>query len=280
MIILLPPSSGKTAPTSGPSLDLSSLLFGSELTSCREELIKDLQQVCSHADAAQVLKIGPNTVGDIADNLDVYEAPTTTALSLYTGVLFEAAKFTQTLENVTLENTQKTVTLPADILNSEIMIFSGLWGVVRPHDLLPNYRLSASIKLPNIGTVATYWKKQLNPLLNATLKDQIVVDCRSGEYRKMWTPSAKHPCELLQVVVQREDPCTGKRSVVSHNAKHMRGVLAGALFEQRASGKLSEEVSVSQIVEIASNLPGVVDVDVSTAKASGESTLTLVTGQN
>ena len=93
----------------------------------------------------------------------------------------------------------------------------------------------------------------------------------------MWTPSAKHPCELLQVVVQREDPRTGKRSVVSHNAKHMRGVLAGALFERRASGKLSKEVSVSQIVEIASNLPGVIDVDVSTANASGEAVLTLVT---
>lgn len=224
-----------------------------------------------------MLKIGPNTVGDIADNLDIFEAPTTTALNLYTGVLFEAAKFNQTLENVTKENTQKTATSPADILNSEIMIFSGLWGVVRPHDLLPNYRLSASIKLPTIGTVATYWKKQLDPLLNTALNDQIVVDCRSGEYRKIWTPSAKHPCELLQVVVQREDPRTGKRSVVSHNAKHMRGVLAGALFEQRASGKLSEEVSVSQIVEIASNLPGVIDVDVSTANASGEAALTLVT---
>ena len=93
----------------------------------------------------------------------------------------------------------------------------------------------------------------------------------------MWTPSAKHPCELLQVVVQREDPRTGKRSVVSHNAKHMRGVLAGALFERRASGKLSGEVNTSQIVEIASNLPGVIDVDVSAANASGEATLTLVT---
>ena len=183
MIILLPPSSGKTAPTSGPSLDLSSLLFGSELTTCREELIKDLHQVCSQADAAQVLKIGPNTVSDIADNLDIYEAPTTTALNLYTGVLFEAAKFNQTLENTTVENSQRTVTLPVDILNSEIMIFSGLWGVVRPHDFLPNYRLSASVKLPTVGTVATYWKQQLNPLLNAALKDQIVVDCRSGEYR-------------------------------------------------------------------------------------------------
>lgn len=278
MIILLPPSSGKTAPTSGPTLDLSSLLFGSELTTCREELIKDLRQVCSQADAAQVLKIGPNTVSDIADNLDIYEASTTTALNLYTGVLFEAAQFNQTLESATAENSQRTVTLPADILNSEIMIFSGLWGVVKPHDFLPNYRLSASVKLPTVGTVATYWKQQLNPLLNAALKDQIVVDCRSGEYRKMWTPSAKHPCELFQVVVQREDPRTGKRSVVSHNAKHMRGILAGALFEQRAHGKLSKDVSASQIVEIASTLPSVIDVEVSTANAFGESTLTLVTG--
>ena len=79
--------------------------------------------------------------------------------------------------------------------------------------------------------------------------------------------------------MQREDSLTGKRSVVSHNAKHMRGVLAGALFEQRANGKLSKEVSVSQIVEIASDLPGVIDVNVSTANASGEATLTLVTGR-
>lgn len=96
----------------------------------------------------------------------------------------------------------------------------------------------------------------------------------------MWTPSVKHPCELLQVVVQREDPRTGKRSVVSHNAKHMRGVLAGALYEQRATGKLSEDVSASQIIEIASNIPTVIDVEVSAANASGESTLTIVTGQN
>ena len=96
----------------------------------------------------------------------------------------------------------------------------------------------------------------------------------------MWTPSAKHPCELLQIVVQREDPHTGKCSVVSHNAKHMRGVLAGALFKQRATGKLSEDVSASQIVEIASNIPTVIDVEVSAANASGEATLTIVTGQN
>ena len=163
MIILLPPSSGKTAPTSGSSLVLSSLLFGSELTTCREELIKDLHRVCSHANAAQVLKIGPNTVGDIADNLDIYEAPTTTALNLYTGVLFEAAKFNQTLENATTENPQTTAALPADILNSEIMIFSGLWGVVRPHDLLPNYRLSASVKLPNMASLQLTGNSSLVP---------------------------------------------------------------------------------------------------------------------
>ena len=174
MIILLPPSSGKTAPTSGPSLDLSSLLFGSELTSCREELIKDLHQVCSHANAAQVLKIGPNTVGDITDNLDVYEAPTTTALNLYTGVLFEAAKFNQTLENVTLENTQKTVALPADILNSEIMIFSGLWGVVRPQDLLAEQQLATAHKdaLPMASTsfcILPSGNPQLSDLLERRL---------------------------------------------------------------------------------------------------------------
>ncbi len=49
---------------------------------------------------------------------------------------------------------------------------------------------------------------------------------------------------------------------------------AGALFEQRKKRKLSKELALSQIVEITIlNLPSVIDVDVSTAKASGETTL-------
>lgn len=57
----------------------------------------------------------------------------------------------------------------------------------------------------------------------------------------------------------------------------MRGILAGALFAHRTSNKLPKEASISQIVEIASKLPQVIDVELSAPKINGEYTLTIIT---
>lgn len=275
MIILLPPSSGKTAPTSGTSLALDTLFWNTELHTCREELISALIKTCTSPHAARILKLGPNTISDIADNVDLLSAPTAPAIDLYTGVLYDAASFENTLEKSS--NSSSSLQQAHQILNSEIYLFSGLWGVIRPKDHIPNYRLCASTKLSSIGTVSTYWKKHLTTLCSMRFKNELIVDCRSGEYRKMWTPNAKSPIEVLQVVVKKEHPQTHKRSVVSHNAKYMRGVLAGALFARRTSNKLPKEASISQIVEIASKLPKVIDVELSAPKINGEYTLTIIT---
>ncbi len=76
------------------------------------------------------------------------------------------------------------------------------------------------------------------------------MDCRS-ENTERWTPSAKHPCELLQVV-QREDPST-ESSVVSHNAKHMRDCTGRitSLRNEQAGFPKSQRIS-----GVNCNLPG------------------------
>ena len=61
VLILLPPSEGKTAPASGPSLDLDSLLDAERLTSPRREVISALTEVSRRPDSASVLGLGPRS---------------------------------------------------------------------------------------------------------------------------------------------------------------------------------------------------------------------------
>ena len=61
MLILLPPSEGKTAPSSGPSLALASLLDAERLTAPRRTVMSALAEVSRGPDAASVLGLGPRS---------------------------------------------------------------------------------------------------------------------------------------------------------------------------------------------------------------------------
>ena len=64
MLILLPPSAGKTTPDDGPALDLDSLA-GSAHNGLREQIIGELQEVSSRADALTILKVGTSIEPEI-----------------------------------------------------------------------------------------------------------------------------------------------------------------------------------------------------------------------
>ena len=78
MLILLPPSEGKTPPRRGRSLDLGTLSFP-ELTPLREALVGTVARVSGEPEAASVLGVSPNLVGDIERNTRLMTAPTAAA---------------------------------------------------------------------------------------------------------------------------------------------------------------------------------------------------------
>ncbi|MDP9807083.1 cytoplasmic iron level regulating protein YaaA (DUF328/UPF0246 family) [Trueperella bonasi] len=228
MLILLPPSAGKTTPESGPELDLASLT-GSEHSGLREQIIAELQEVSASADALKILKVGTSIEPEIRAQIDFYEQPCAPAFEVYTGVLFEAARFGE-LDEAAAARADRAV-----------RIFSGVFGYTGPSDLIPNYRLSMNTKLPRLGNVGSTWKKELEGVPGG--ENELVVDCRSSEYQ-VWMPasSADH------VTVGAARIKAGKRSVVSHSAKYYRGLLAGALVREpnppRDAGELLEFAEV------------------------------------
>lgn len=296
MRILLPPSAGKTTKESTNHLQLEKLWQEEHLTQTRRQLIDDVQNTALLADAAQIFKLGPKNAHEISQNLEVYDAPALAAWQLYDGVLYEAAKFAQIFSSGEpsqgsqgqvgnhrgdqRQGSQGQGNQPQGLqrqLEELTLVFSALFGPVRLTDLITPHRLSGSVKLPGQGSVASIWSKALKELLTQQLSGHVVVDLRSSEYGAMYRPACGGECLTLNIAVAKVNPATGKRSVVSHWAKHTRGLLAGALLRAVAGGQLAaSDGDVDEILQVAAGLEGVKEVEITPLDARGQAKVTLV----
>lgn len=294
MRILLPPSAGKTTKESTNHLQLEKLWQAEHLTQTRRQLIDDVQNTALLADAAQIFKLGPKNAHEISQNLEIYDAPALAAWQLYDGVLYEAAKFAQIFSygacaqdgqgqgqgNQPQGSGQSQADQSQGLqrqLEELTLVFSALFGPVRLTDLITPHRLSGSVKLPGQGSVASIWSKALKELLTQQLSGHVVVDLRSAEYGAMYRPARGGECLTLNIAVAKVNPATGKRSVVSHWAKHTRGLLAGALLRAVAGGQLAaSDGDVDEILQVAAGLEGVKEVEITPLDARGQAKVTLV----
>ena len=299
MRILLPPSAGKTTKESTNHLQLEKLWQAEHLTQTRRQLIDDVQNTALLADAAQIFKLGPKNAHEISQNLEIYDAPALAAWQLYDGVLYEAAKFAQIFSYGACaqdgqgqgqgnqpqgsgqgQGGQSQADQSQGLqrqLEELTLVFSALFGPVRLTDLITPHRLSGSVKLPGQGSVASIWSKPLKELLAQQLSGHVVVDLRSAEYGAMYRPARGGECLTLNIAVAKVNPATGKRSVVSHWAKHTRGLLAGALLRAVASGQLAaSDGDVDEILQVAAALEGVKEVEITPLDARGQAKVTLV----
>ena len=266
MLILLPPSEGKTAPSSGPSLALASLLDAERLTAPRRTVMSALAEVSRGPDAASVLGLGPRSAEQVGTNLVLETAPCAAAHQLFTGVLYEAAR----LDSIAEEAAGRAA------LERHCVVLSGLWGILSPTDLVPDHRLSMGTSLPGPGRLPAFWKQHLASSLTEMAAQGLVVDCRSADYAAAWKPSARDDVEVVSVrVVRTADD--GSRKVVSHMAKHARGLLTGELLRAVAAESVPEHAQVDDVAIIAGGLEGIDDVEVCEPDRQGRRVLTLVT---
>ena len=299
MRILLPPSAGKSTKETTNHLQLEKLWQAEHLTQTRRQLIDDVQNTALLADAAQIFKLGPKNAHEISQNLEVYDAPALAAWQLYDGVLYQAAKFAQIFSYGACaqggqgqgqgnqpqgsgqgQGGQSQADQSQGLqrqLEELTLVFSALFGPVRLTDRITPHRLSCSVKLPGQGSVASIWSKALKELLTQQLSGHVVVDLRSAEYGAMYRPARGGECLTLNIAVAKVNPATGKRSVVSHWAKHTRGLLAGALLRAVAGGQLAaSDGDVDEILQVAAGLEGVKEVEITPLDARGQAKVTLV----
>lgn len=231
MLVLLPPSEGKATGGRGRPLDLAALSYPS-LTPVRTTVLDALSRA-AQTDLEGLRRALDCPAGEVEHDLVLRTSGTLPALRRYTGVVYDALSY---------------ATLDADArrrANASLVVASALFGLVRPKDTIPAYRLSGSTSLPGLGGLASLWRPVVEPVL-ADHKG-LVVDLRSGPYAKL----ARAP-HAVQVRVLRETD--GLRAVVSHDNKWTKGLLARALCEQGAR-------TVADVAIVGKEVADVVEVD-------------------
>lgn len=223
MLVLLPPSEGKTpAPDGAPPVDLATLT-SPVLTARREHVLDALVSASARDDAVEVLGASPGLADEVRRNTGLRTAPAAPAAQVYTGVLYGAADLGGALA-IEGETARRAT--------EDVRIVSGLWGVLSPADRVPAYRLSMGVALPGLGRLATAWRPHLGAALDDRAAGDVVVDCRSATYAAAWRPRTTGADAAQWVAVRVLRDADGKRSVVSHNAKHTRGVLTAHLVRR------------------------------------------------
>jgi len=123
-----------------------------------------------------------------------------------------------------------------DFAQSHVRVLSGLYGLLRPLDLLQPYRLEMGTKFPNARgkDLYAFWGERITAALNEQFKRQrgarVLVNCASGEYFKSVRP------KLLDVPVVSpvfEDWKGGRYKIISFHAKRARGLMARYAVQNR-----------------------------------------------
>ncbi|MGV4317651.1 peroxide stress protein YaaA [Citrobacter freundii] len=122
-----------------------------------------------------------------------------------------------------------------DFAQQHLRMLSGLYGVLRPRDLMQPYRLEMGIRLANAKGKDLYqfWGDIITDKLNEALEaqgDSVVINLASDEYFKSVKPK-KLNAELIKPVFLDEK--NGKFKVISFYAKKARGLMSRYIIENR-----------------------------------------------
>ncbi len=124
-----------------------------------------------------------------------------------------------------------------DFAHQHLRMLSGLYGLLRPLDLMQPYRLEMGTKLanPRGKDLYAFWGEHITEWLNQDLAEQgddIVLNLASQEYFGAVKPKALNGRLIETVFKERKN---GQYKIISFYAKKARGLMARYVIKERLS---------------------------------------------
>ncbi len=227
-IVLLPGAEGKRQGGNPLAPDMfdyrasNTFNYFSELNPERRALIRALH---AQVEAGEGLDKLFGATGDALDeaveaNQNVFAAPLMAAIERYgPGVMYRAMEF------------EALPTGAQRRLLENGVILSGMFGLLRPDDLIPDYRLKIDATVEGIGKVARYWRPIVSPHLDRLVEGKVVWNLLPSTHEEAWEDGATYD-RMYRLKFFREDD--GERRVVSHGVKELRGALVHHVMQTLA----------------------------------------------
>ena len=128
--------------------------------------------------------------------------------------------------------------LQADYANRHLWITSFLYGLLRPMDLIHNYRMEGTVRLPDYAgkNMFDFWKPLLTDVLINEVKadDGVLVHLATVEMERLFDWK-KIRNEVKLIEPQFYTIVSGKKKIVSVQAKMCRGAMAKYIIENECT---------------------------------------------
>jgi cytoplasmic iron level regulating protein YaaA (DUF328/UPF0246 family) len=120
-------------------------------------------------------------------------------------------------------------------MQNNLLILSGLHGVLRPLDLIQAYRLEMGTKLKtkNANNLYEFWGNKISDFINIRLKEnnsETLVNLASDEYFKSVNIKIIN-AKIIKPVFKDEN--NGKYKIISFYAKKARGLMTKFIIENK-----------------------------------------------
>ena len=192
-----------------------------------EALIKQLRTL-TPADLGSLMKISDKLAQLNAARFEAWRQPFTPDNAKQAVLAFKGDVYTgldaETLTEKQFQFTQK-----------HLRILSGLYGILRPLDLMQAYRLEMGTKFANSGgkNLYAFWGDQITEKLNediAAQKHKVLVNLASNEYFKSVKPKQLKVPVITPVF---KDWKNGQYKIISFYAKKARGLMCRYAIDQK-----------------------------------------------
>jgi cytoplasmic iron level regulating protein YaaA (DUF328/UPF0246 family) len=223
MLITLSPSKGQDFETPG----LSKTYSKPEALKDSERLIKELRKI-KQKDIQDLMSVSENIAKLTVDRYKAFNTPFTPknakqAIFAFKGDVYSGIDI-ETFKEADLKYAQ-----------DHLRILSGLYGCLRPLDLIQPYRLEMKTKLANArgDNLYQFWGDRITDELNKELEKQqapVLVNLASNEYFKSVKPK-KLKGRLLNI--NFKETKDGKTRIVAIFAKRARGMMADYILRNR-----------------------------------------------
>lgn len=223
MILLLSPAKSLDFESPLPARPASQPLFSDQ-----SQLLVDRLRQFSSADLAALMGISDSLAALNAARYAEWKLPFAAGKARQAALAFNGDVY-EGLDAKSLSEND------LEFAQSHVRILSGLYGVLRPLDLIVPYRLEMGIRLenPRGKDLYTFWGERINEAVNTALREvkaAAMINLASVEYFKSVKPK-KLAVPVIHPVF--EDWSGGKYKVVSFYAKRARGLMARYAITRR-----------------------------------------------
>lgn len=219
MLIVVPPSESKRPPAaSGRAVELEKLSFPALLPT-RRRIAEALVATSAREDAFGRLLVRPTLASAVARNTRLFELPAMPVLDVYTGPLHEGL------------DASRLSAAASTRAGKRLVVASALWGVLRPVDRIPPYRLHVCARLIGLDRLEPTWRAVLPDVLAKAAGDEgLIVDLRSPGYQATGMPTGLGD----RTVTLRVDLGPAGHRIGDVIAKRVRGEAVHHLLESGA----------------------------------------------